>query len=95
MAASWALRYAPKTPGKPRRLQVAFEVEDGKTAELAHLDRETDIDHAVHRAGEDRDLQLDRLGQTGNVVADNVVAGNDDGVYRHDRPVMERRRRSS
>jgi hypothetical protein len=40
----------------------ALEVQDGQAAELAHLDGETDIDHAVHRAGQDRDFEIERLG---------------------------------
>ena len=39
----------------------AFEIEDSEAAELAHLDGEMHIDHAIHGAGQDRDLELERL----------------------------------
>ena len=40
----------------------AFQIQHREPAEFAHLDRELHVDHTVHRAGQDRDLQLDRLG---------------------------------
>ena len=39
----------------------AFEIEDSEAAEFAHGDGELHIDHAIHGAGEDRDLELERL----------------------------------
>ena len=39
----------------------AFEIQHAEAAELAHLDGEAHIDHAIHRAGQDRDLELERL----------------------------------
>ena len=39
-----------------------FQVEDREPAELAHRDGELHVDDAVHGAGQDRDLQLDRVG---------------------------------
>ena len=40
----------------------AFEIEDGEAAEFSHRDRELHIDHAIHRAGQDRDLEFERRG---------------------------------
>ena len=39
----------------------AFEIQNGKAAELAHRDGETHIDDAIHGAGQDWDLQFQRL----------------------------------
>ena len=39
----------------------AFEIQHGEPAEFAHRDGETHIDHAIHRAGQDRDLEFERL----------------------------------
>ena len=39
----------------------AFEIQNSEAAQLAHGDGETHIDHAIHRAGQDRDLQFQRL----------------------------------
>ncbi len=39
----------------------AFEIEDGEPAKFSHGDGELHIDHAVHRAGEDRDFEFQRL----------------------------------
>ena len=39
----------------------AFEIEDGEAAELAHRDGEPHIDHAIHRAGQNRDFEFERL----------------------------------
>src|SRR5262249_31218401 len=39
----------------------AFQVQNGKSTEFAHRDGEADIDDPIHRAGEDRDLQLKRF----------------------------------
>ncbi len=39
----------------------AFEIQNGQAAELAHLDGEAHIDHAIHRAGQDRDLEIERF----------------------------------
>ena len=43
----------------------AFEIEHGKAAELAHRDRKSHIDHAIHRAGQDRDFEFERLRRPG------------------------------
>ncbi len=38
-----------------------LEIEHGESAELTHLDRKTDIDHSIHGAGQDRDLEFKRF----------------------------------
>ena len=39
----------------------AFQIHDAEAAELGHLNAETDVGDAVHRAGDDRDFQAQRL----------------------------------
>jgi hypothetical protein len=50
----------------------AFEIQNGQAAELAHLDGKQDVDHAVHRAGEDRDFEIKRLSVTPRQAPGNV-----------------------
>ena len=40
---------------------VRYQVEDREAAQLAHRDRKLHVDDAIHGAGQDRDLQLDRV----------------------------------
>jgi hypothetical protein len=43
----------------------AFEVDHAEAAELGHLDAEAHVGDAVHRAGDDRDLELERFPAAG------------------------------
>ncbi len=57
-----------------------FKIEYSETAEFAHLDGKGHVHDPIHRAGEDGDLQLDRLG----VAARDQEGGVDlVGVDRH------------
>jgi hypothetical protein len=40
----------------------AFQIENGQAAKLAHRDGKPNIDNSIHGAGQNRDLQLDRVG---------------------------------
>src|SRR4029077_12499733 len=39
----------------------SFQVQNGKSTQFVHCDGEADIDDAIHRAGEDQNLQLERF----------------------------------
>src|SRR3954468_13262995 len=39
----------------------SFQIQNGKSAQLVHRDGETDIHDPIHRAGENRNLQLERF----------------------------------
>ena len=64
-------------------------VDDAEATFLRHGDREAGLRHRVHRGGHERDVERDRPGEAG-LEAD--VAGNDLGVRRDEKDVVERQR---
>ena len=68
----------------------AFEIEHGETAQFSHLDRELHIDHSIHRAGEDRDFEFERLRILARQAPGDVhFVGVDRDATRDERDLVE------